>query len=210
MYFADHASTVFFYAYLGCQKAGVDAVSVPAFLSPPFFSDGTETKMDKKQTSNEKRFYIPLELTPETVITEQYKDYEVRWSKIGCRRVRTILIPATEEQYRAYMRPLWREDKRQQRHGADETSADRARDDYELEVPDDFDLEESILKKERLMALRRELAALQDIDRTILTMIADGFSEVAVGEAVGLSQKAVNKRKHKLYALLQDRLKDYR
>lgn len=166
--------------------------------------------MANLQTNEKKRYFIPLELTPETVITEQYKDCEVRWSKIGCRRVRTILIPATEEQYRAYMRPLWREDKRQQRHGADETSVDRARDDYELEVPDDFDLEESILKKERLMALRRELAALQDIDRTILTMIADGFSEAAVGESVGLSQKAVNKRKHKLYALLQDRLKDYR
>ncbi|MCI7599950.1 RNA polymerase sigma factor [Megasphaera sp.] len=166
--------------------------------------------MANLQTNEKKKFFIPLELTPETVITEPYKDCEVRWSKIGCRMVRTILIPATEEQYRAYMRPLWREDKRQQRHGADEESVDRARDDYELEVPDDFDLEESILKKERLMALRRELAALQDIDRTILTMIADGFSEAAVGESVGLSQKAVNKRKHKLFALLQDRLKDYR
>lgn len=51
--------------------------------------------MDKKQASNEKHFYIPLELTPETVITEEYKDCEVRWSKIGCRKVRTILIPAT-------------------------------------------------------------------------------------------------------------------
>ena len=166
--------------------------------------------MANLQTNEKKKFFIPLELTPETVITEPYKECEVRWSKIGCRMVRTILIPATEEQYRAYMRPLWREDKRQQRHGADEESVDRARDDYELEVPDDFDLEESILKKERLMALRRELAALQDIDRTILTMIADGFSEAAVGESVGLSQKAVNKRKHKLFALLQDRLKDYR
>ena len=167
--------------------------------------------MGKQKTINEKRkYYIPLELTPETVITEPYKDCEVRWSKIGCRRVRTILVPATEEQYYEFMRPLWREDKRQQRHGADETSADRAWDDYELEVPDDFDLEELILKKEQLTALRRELAALQDIDRTILTMIANGFSEAAVGESVGLSQKAVNKRKHKLFALLQDRLKDYR
>ena len=71
-------------------------------------------------------------------------------------------------------------------------------------------MEEIVLKKELLTALRRELVALQDIDRAILTMIADGFSEAAVGESVGLSQKAVNKRKHKLYALLQDRLKDYR
>lgn len=166
--------------------------------------------MDKKQTSNEKRFYIPLELTPETVITEEYKDCEVRWSKIGCRKVRTILIPANKEQYYEFMRPLWREDKRQQRHGADEISADKAQDDYELEVPDDFNLEEEVVKEKLLAVLRHELAALQDIDRTILLMIADGASEAATGKAVGLSQKAVNKRKHKLYALLKEHLKDFR
>lgn len=166
--------------------------------------------MDKKQTSNEKRFYIPLELTPETVITEEYKDCEVCWSKIGCRKVRTILIPANKEQYYEFMRPLWREDKRQQRHGADEISADKAQDDYELEVPDDFNLEEEVVKEELLAVLRHELAALQDIDRTILLMIADGASEAATGKAVGLSQKAVNKRKHKLYALLKEHLKDFR
>lgn len=166
--------------------------------------------MDKKQTSNEKRFYIPLELTPETVITEEYKDCEVRWSKIGCRKVRTILIPANKEQYYEFMRPLWREDKRQQRHGADEISADKAQDDYELEVPDDFNLEEEVVKEELLAVLRHELAALQDIDRTILLMIADGASEAETGKAVGLSQKAVNKRKHKLYALLKEHLKDFR
>lgn len=166
--------------------------------------------MDKKQTSNEKRFYIPLELTPETVITEEYKDCEVRWSKIGCRKVRTILIPANKEQYYEFMRPLWREDKRQQRHGADEISADKAQDDYELEVPDDFNLEEEVVKEELLAVLRHELAALQNIDRTILLMIADGASEAATGKAVGLSQKAVNKRKHKLYALLKEHLKDFR
>lgn len=167
--------------------------------------------MGKQKTINEKhKYYIPLELTPETIITEPYKNCEVRWSKIGCRMVRTILIPANEEQYRAYMRPLWREDKRQQRHGDDEVSADKLRDEFELEPECDFNLEEIILKKELLVAFRRELAALQDIDRTILTMIANGFSEAAVGESVGLSQKAVNKRKHKLYELLQDRLKDYR
>lgn len=166
--------------------------------------------MANLQTNEKKKYFIPLELTPETIITEQYKTCEVRWSKIGCRKVRTILIPATEEQYRVYMRPLWREDKRQQRHGDNEVSADKLRDEFEMEPECDFNLEEIVLKKELLVALRRELAALQDIDRTILTMIANGSSEAAIGEVVGLSQKAVNKRKHKLYALLQDRLKDYR
>ena len=166
--------------------------------------------MANLQTNKDKKYYIPLELTSETVITEEYKDCEVRWFKIGCRKVRTILIPATKKQYYEFMRPLWREDKRQQRHGDAEVSADKLRDKFELEPECDFDLEKIVLKKELLTALRRELVALQDIDRTILTMIADGFSEAAVGESVGLSQKAVNKRKHKLYALLQDRLKDYR
>jgi DNA-binding CsgD family transcriptional regulator len=166
--------------------------------------------MANLQTNEKKSYFIPLELTPETVITEQYKDCEVCWSKIGCRKVRTILIPATEEQYRAYMRPLWREDKRQQRHGDDEVSVDKLRDEFELEPECDFNLEEIVLKKELLVALRRELAALQDIERTILLMAANGYSEAAIGKVVGLSQKAVNKRKHKLYALLQDRLKDYR
>lgn len=167
--------------------------------------------MGKKQTNVEKKnYFIPLEITPETIITEEYRNSEIHWSRIGNRRVRAILIPATEEQYHEYMRPLWREDKRQQRHGADEVSADKVRDDYELEVPDDFNLEETILKEELLAALRHELAALQDIDRTILIMIADGASEAATGKAVGLSQKAVNKRKHKLYALLKEHLEDFR
>lgn len=161
-------------------------------------------------TKDSKKYFIPLEVTSETIITEEYKNCAIRWWKIGNRMVRAILIPATKEQYYEYMRPLWREDKRQQRHGADEISADKAQDDYELEVPDDFNLEEEVVKEELLAVLRHELAALQDIDRTILLMIADGASEAATGKAVGLSQKAVNKRKHKLYALLKEHLKDFR
>ena len=156
-------------------------------------------------TKDSKKYFIPLEVTSETIITEEYKNCAIRWWKIGNRMVRAILIPATKEQYYEYMRPLWREDKRQQRHGTDEVSAD-----YELEVPDDFNLEETILKEELLAALRQELAALQDINRTILLMLADGSSEAATGKAVGLSQKAVNKRKHKLYALLKEHLEDFR
>lgn len=166
--------------------------------------------MANLQTNEKKRYFIPLELTTETIITEPYKDCEVRWSKIGCRMVRTILIPATEEQYRAYMRPLWRKDKRQQRHGDAEVSADKLRNKFELEPECDFNLEEEVVKEELLAALRHELAALQDIDRTILMMLADGSSEAATGKAVGLSQKAVNKRKHKLYALLKEHLEDFR
>lgn len=166
--------------------------------------------MANLQTNKQKKYFIPLELTPETVITEEYKNCEVHWSKIGCRKVRTILIPATEEQYYEFMRPLWREDKWQQRHGTGNVSLDEVHDDFELEPEADYNLEEAVLKKELLVALQRELAALQDIERTILLMAANGSSEAAIGKVVGLSQKAVNKRKHKLYALLRENLQNFR
>ncbi len=165
--------------------------------------------MENVQTKKKKQWYIPLEVNDETVLTAEYESAEWQWFKIGSHTVRAILIPVSEAVYREFMRPLWREDKRRQRHGSDEVSADKMYEDYELEFPDDFDLEEIVMKKELLAALHRELVALQVIDRTILTMIANGYSEAAVGKAVGLSQKAVNKRKHKLYALLKDHLKDF-
>lgn len=166
--------------------------------------------MGKKETTNDKKYYIPLEITPETIITEEHKNSEICWTKICRRRVRAIMIPATKEQYLAYMRPLWREDKRELRHSADEKSTDQLYDDYEWETPDDFNLEKAILNKELLSVLYSQLELLKDIDRMILSMVANGFSEAAIGKKVGLSQKGVNKRKHKMYALLKEHLKDFR
>lgn len=60
-----------------------------------------------------KAYYIPLELTNNTIITEEYENCKVCWSKIGNRKVKSILIPSTKEQYYEYMRYEWRENKRQ-------------------------------------------------------------------------------------------------
>ena len=70
--------------------------------------------------------------------------------------------------------------------------------------------EEMVLKEDLLAALRHELATWKKINRTIVMMLANGFSEADVGKTVGLSQKAVNKRKHKLYSVLKNRLQDFR
>lgn len=166
--------------------------------------------MDNLQTNKDKKYYVPLEFTPETIITEEYKNTEPCWRKIGKRMVRCILVPVTEEQYREYMRPLWREDKRQQRHSADEVSSDKMVDLYEWEIAEDFDLEDEVIKKELLVMLRCVLKELEKIDRIILMMFANGSSEAAIGKTVNLSQKAVNKRKHKLFAMLRERLKNHR
>ena len=64
--------------------------------------------MENVQKKNEKRWYIPMEVTDKTVFTTEYENAPRKWSKIGNRMVRTILIPATKEQYEAYMRPQWK------------------------------------------------------------------------------------------------------
>lgn len=73
------------------------------------------------------------------------------------------------------------------------------------------DSPEEILEKEELLeALRRELAKLEELDRTILQMAIQGVSEAAIGREVGLSQKGVNKRKHRILEQLRKQLEDYR
>ncbi|MFQ9435188.1 MAG: hypothetical protein ACLR1R_01840 [Ruminococcus callidus] len=73
-------------------------------------------KFENLQTSSEnKQHYIPMEVTAETIKDFGINPADVVWTRIGNRKARVIMIPATEEQYKTFMRPLWREDKRQQR-----------------------------------------------------------------------------------------------
>lgn len=191
--------------------------------------------MEKKKANKEKeQCFIPMEITRDTIITNEYQDSKIRWSKIGNRMVRTILIPATKDQYEAYMRPEWRDDKRKQRLAEKRQKREKAQVERRVdksiqgwdtavsfEMLCDLDygfsnesqqdsLEEIVEKKEMLEALQRELAKLKDLDRTILAMAAQGISEAAIARKVGLSQKGVNKRKHRLFELLRERLLNYR
>ncbi|WP_292105880.1 sigma factor-like helix-turn-helix DNA-binding protein [Megasphaera sp.] len=189
---------------------------------------------NQKTTKVKQQYYIPLEVKEGTIITKEYEEAPRTWSKIGNRRVRTILIPATEEQYKAYMQPEWKEDKRQQRLVEKRKKREKAqaehRDDSSVQgwdTPVSFErlceteygflektgqagLEEILEKEELLEALHRELAKLEELDQTILQMVINGSSEAAIGQEVGLSQKGVNKRKHRLLEQLRERLEDYR
>lgn len=162
------------------------------------------------KSNGKKNYFIPFEVTNRTVITPEYANAPVCMLKIGNRMVRGILIPASKDSYDAYLQPEWREDKRKQRHAWQESSIEEIKDNYELEPAADFNLEETVIKEEVLQALHKELARLKDIvDRTILEMFSHGYSEAEIGRVVGLSQKAVNKRKHNLFDSLYERLKDY-
>lgn len=189
---------------------------------------------NQKTTRVKQQYYIPLEVKEGTIITKEYENAPRQWSKIGNKMVRTILIPATKEQYEAYMRPEWKEDKRQQRLAEKRRKREQAQEEHRVDPSvqgwdtavsfeelcdmgygfmDDTrqDTPDAILEKEELLdALHRELAKLEELDQTILQMAMNGSSEAAIGRKVGLSQKGVNKRKHRLLEQLRERLEDYR
>ena len=104
-------------------------------------------KFENLQTNNEKQYYIPMEVTAETIKDFGINPADVVWAKIGNRKKRVVMIAATEEQYYEYMRPLWREDKRQQRQEP-MASLDKMYEETEYEAADtESDLEADIMKK---------------------------------------------------------------
>lgn len=165
-------------------------------------------KFENLQTNNEKQHYIPMEVTAETIKDFGINPADVVWTRIGNRKARVIMILVSEEQYYEYMRPLWREDKRQQRQEPI-ASLDKMYEETEYEAADtDSDLEADIMKKIMINELHRALDELEEIDRTIMDMYSHDHSEAEIGQAIGMSQKGVNKRKHKVLLKLNSRLKD--
>lgn len=172
--------------------------------------------MDNLQTN--KKYFIPMEVTPETIKAFNIDVEEVQWSKIGNKKVKAIMVPVTEEQYYAYMRPLWREEKQNQRAGKQEdeskmkpVSLDQLYENTEYEAVDsDTDVEATLMKKLLIAELHKALDELEEIDRTIMELYSQNCTETQIGQAVGMSQRGVGKRKQRILLKLRTRLKDFR
>ena len=172
--------------------------------------------MDNLQTN--RKFFIPMEVTPETIKAFDINVEEVQWSKIGNKKVKAIMVPATEEQYYEYMRPLWREDKQNQRASKQEdegkmksVSLDQLYEDTEYEAVDPgTDVEATLMKRLLIAELHKALDELEEIDRTIMEMYSQDCTETQIGQAVGMSQRGVGKRKQRILLKLRTRLKDFR
>ena len=156
-----------------------------------------------------KQYCIPMEVTQETIKDYEIDPADVVWRKIGSHRIRAIMIPTTKEKYYAYMRMIWREEKKKQREEP-MISLDQLHDDNEYEVPDNYNFEEEVEKKEIIKELHDELNKLDEMDRTIMTIFSNGGTESKIGKVVGMSQRGVNKRKHKTFKRLKCKLKDFR
>lgn len=59
--------------------------------------------------SDNQKYFIPMEVTKETIKDFNLDSSQVVPAKIGNKIVSAIMIPATKEQYDAYMQPLWAE-----------------------------------------------------------------------------------------------------
>ena len=68
----------------------------------------------KKQ---DRQFQIPMVVTDEAIHDFGFKPEDVTWRRIGNRKCRVVMVDATEEEYRAYMAPIWAEIKREDRDG---------------------------------------------------------------------------------------------
>ena len=164
--------------------------------------------MDNLQTN--KKYFIPMEVTTETIKEFGIKPEDVQWTKIGNKPVKVIMVPSTKEQYYEYMRPLWREDKRQQRQES-MASLDKLYEETEYEISDkNTNIEEMLTKKFLIKELHKALNELEEIDRIIMKMYSRNCTETEIGQAIGMSQRGVGKRKQRILLKLRTRLEDFR
>lgn len=140
-------------------------------------------------------------------------------------------IPVTEEVYRAYMRPIWREHKRRERAkrcriGGVRCTGDCSQCPYKRTgnalsiermqgvghdpVDTTYDLEMVVEGRLLLEALFEQLEALDPDGQVLCQLLMDGESERQIAGQLGISQAAVNKRKQKVFALLREALDDWK
>ncbi|HJI42045.1 MAG TPA: hypothetical protein OIL83_01945 [Veillonellaceae bacterium] len=188
-------------------------------------------KFDNLQTNSENRqYYIPMEVTLETVRDFGIDPADVVWTKMGNEPKKVIMVPSTKEQYKAYMRPLWRENKREQRLSKtvsckvdDVSNKERCKEwqkrpvsldelfnNTEYEVADTSDLEADVMKKMLIDELHKVLDGLEELDHTIMDMYGTGHSEAEIGRAIGMSQKGVNKRKHRILLKIKTKMRNFK
>lgn len=140
-------------------------------------------------------------------------------------------IAVTEEVYYAYKRPFWKEYKRREREArcrdargicctGDCICCDRRREGAPLSLEqlmedgitpaEFFSFEEDVERMELYQALYAALDMLDEKDRRIAALYAEGLPERDIAGRVGLSQKGINYRKGKIFSRLRELLEDFR
>ena len=77
------------------------------------------------------------------------------------------------------------------------------------EAADVFSLEDHIMELELSEALADAINTLSEQNRTIIILYSEGVTERAIAAEVGMSQKGVNNRIHKIIDILRESLRDF-
>ena len=170
-----------------------------------------------------KEYFIPMEVTTETIRDFNIDPKDVEWRWIGNSREEVVKIPVTEKVYREYMRPIWREQKEATRakklcvnqsrkdacnHDCDHCTQPVFRESSIDMMPEkavsSMSLEDFCIGKLMIEQLLEAMEDLAPEDRRLLQLIGEGESERTIAEILGKSKTAVHKRKDRLYAVLRD------
>lgn len=134
-------------------------------------------KIENPQTKDEnKQIYIPMEVSEETITDFGISPEDGKCSKIGNRKMRAAMISAAKEQYYAYMRPLWCEDKREQRQEP-LASLDKIYDETEFEATDESGLEDDTMKKSAIEEPHKTPDEHEELDRSVIETCGDNYNE---------------------------------
>lgn len=117
-------------------------------------------------------------------------------------------IYVSEEVYRAFYQPIWREAKQQKVRHEMEYSLDALRDSGIDAISETDPIEQILLDKLLLDKLYAVLAELEIDERNLLhALYIQGKSGEEVAKSLGISRAAVHKRKHKALSKLKNLLK---
>lgn len=174
----------------------------------------------KGQTMKNKAKIVELEVTDELIQDFGINPKDVRVLKHGSKFVKCLMVETSEEIYKAYMQPKWREDKRRYRRSQEDIVSSNKipisidvedEDGNKLEIASKFNLEKEVCLKEFFGEYLKFLGGVDDNDMKIIILhYEEGVSQREIAKIVKLSQKTVSNKLKKYGDLLRENMKDFR
>mgnify|MGYP002546312310 CR=1 FL=1 len=185
----------------------------------------------KKQ---DRQFQIPMVVTDEVIHDFGFKPEDVTWRRIGNRKCRVVMVDATEEEYRAYMAPIWAEIKREDRDGRcmvkgkngklirceeckhfSEASRERNKPaslsvlmDEGAEPAAEGSFEDDVIYETILEDLISMLTEIKPKYGRIFRLLYDGATQQEMADELGIKQRTVSDDIKKIRSLVQPLVKD--
>lgn len=119
-------------------------------------------------------------------------------------------IPVTEDVYEAYNREYWRIKRKGNRDKKKFVifSLERQSDEYQDDLQQIIDVEATVMRRLQIEAIYAIIRLMEPLNQRIILMYLQGYTESEIGEVIGVSQKAVNKRKQRIYEFIRQNLQE--